>query len=260
MIKLGVNVDHTAALRQSRFTNYPDPVKAALLCEKAGADGITVHLREDRRHIQEKDCFLLKKKLKTKLNLEMALAPSIIAFAKKLRPHDVCIVPEKREELTTEGGLTVEKHKKTLAKVIPELQKKGITVSLFIEPDEKTIALSKKAGADCVELHTGRYANLTGKARERQLRRIKIVSKYARNQGLILNAGHGLNYDNTRPIAKIKGMNELNIGHSIIARAVFVGLEKAVMEMKDVIRKGTVLTEGDRAFQDLSPTINRPRP
>ncbi len=247
MVKLGVNVDHTAALRQSRFTDYPDPVKAALLCEKAGADGITVHLREDRRHIQEKDCFLLKKKLKTKLNLEMALAPGIIAFAKKLRPHDVCIVPEKRAELTTEGGLNVEKHKKTLAKVIPELKKRGITVSLFIEPDEKLISLSRKAGADCVELHTGRYAELTGKERLRQLHRIKTASKYARSRGLILNAGHGLNYENTRAIAKIKGMNELNIGHSIIARSIFVGIENAVREMK------TLIKEGDRSFQDLSP-------
>ncbi|MFH1958661.1 MAG: pyridoxine 5'-phosphate synthase [bacterium] len=235
VVKLGVNVDHSAALRQSRFTDYPDPVKAALLCEKAGADGITVHLREDRRHIQEKDCLLLKKKIKTKLNLEMALSPGIIAFAKKLRPHDVCIVPEKRAELTTEGGLNVEKHGRILFRVIPELQKKGITVSLFIEPDEKLIALSKKAGADCVELHTGRYAELTGKERQRQLQRIKIASKYARSQGLILNAGHGLNYENTGAIAKIKGMNELNIGHSIIARAIFTGIEKAVREMKALI-------------------------
>lgn len=234
-VKLGVNVDHVATLRQSRFTNYPDPLTAAILCEKAGADGITIHLREDRRHIQEKDCILIKKKIKTKLNLEMALTPGIIAFAKKLRPHDVCIVPEKRMELTTEGGLNVGKYKKILLKVIPELQKRGIKVSLFIEPDQKTVALSKKLGADCVELHTGKYAGLPGNRQKKELFHIRKVSEFVIKQGLVLNAGHGLNYENTRAVAKIKGMNELNIGHSIIARSIFTGIEKAVREMKALL-------------------------
>ena len=235
MVKLGVNVDHTAALRQSRFTNYPDPVKAALLCEKAGADGITVHLREDRRHIQEKDCLLLRKKIKTKLNLELALSPEIINFAKRLRPDDVCIVPEKRKELTTEGGLNVFKNAKKLLKAIPELHKKGIRVSLFIEPDIKTVLFSKKLGAACVELHTGKYANAKGPSRRNELKRVKAAAKEALKLGLVLNAGHGLNYENTAAIAKIPGMNELNIGHSIIARAVFTGIGEAVGEMKKLL-------------------------
>ncbi|PIU17974.1 MAG: pyridoxine 5'-phosphate synthase [Elusimicrobia bacterium CG08_land_8_20_14_0_20_44_26] len=235
MVKLGVNIDHIASIRQSRFTKYPDPVKAAASCEKGGADGITIHLREDRRHIQDADCILLRKKIKTKLNLEMSLNPGIISFAKKLRPDDVCIVPEKRKELTTEGGLNVFKYEKTLLKVIPALHKNGIRVSIFIEPNEKNIVLSKKLGADCVELHTGKYAVSRGEAKRKELLRIKSVSKKVLDLGLILNAGHGLHYGNTLKIAQIPGMNELNIGHSIIARAVFVGLEEAVREMKKLL-------------------------
>ncbi len=236
-VKLGVNVDHVASIRQSRFTDYPNPVDAALLCEKAGADGITIHLREDRRHIQEKDCLRLRKKIKTKLNLEMSLNPEIVEFAKRLKPDDVCIVPENRQELTTEGGLNVFKYRETLEKVIPQLKKKGIRVSLFIEPDTKAVILSKKLGADCVELHTGKFSDLTGKKRKAEFRRILKASKAAVKNGLILNAGHGLNYRNVSKIAKIDGMNELNIGHSIIARSIFVGIEKAVREMKKLLRK-----------------------
>ncbi|PIV18142.1 MAG: pyridoxine 5'-phosphate synthase [Elusimicrobia bacterium CG03_land_8_20_14_0_80_50_18] len=232
---LGVNVDHVAAIRQARFTSYPDPLEAALVCEKAGADGITIHLREDRRHIQEKDCLRIKKKIKTKLNLEMALSREITNFALKLHPDDVCIVPEKRKELTTEGGLDVFKHEKELKKIIPLFSKKGIRVSLFIEASEKAIALSKKLGADAVELHTGAYANLRGQSRAKELIRIKKASSFALKQGLLLNAGHGLDYDNTPPIARIKGMNELNIGHSIIAYAVFAGLDRAVRDMKKLL-------------------------
>jgi len=235
MPALGVNVDHVAAIRQSRFTSYPDPLKAALICEKAGADGITIHLREDRRHIQEKDCILIRKNIKTKLNLEMALSPQITDFALKLGPDDVCIVPEKRKELTTEGGLDVFKNKNILKKVIPLFNKKGIRVSLFIEPSEKTISLSHELGAYAVELHTGAYANFRGGARTKELLRIKKASAYALTKGLLLNAGHGLDYENTPPIARIKGMNELNIGHSIIAYSIFEGLDKAVRDMKKLM-------------------------
>ncbi|MEA2081435.1 MAG: pyridoxine 5'-phosphate synthase [Elusimicrobiota bacterium] len=236
MPSLGVNVDHVAAIRQSRFTVYPDPLKAALICEKAGACGITIHLREDRRHIQEKDCVRIKKNIKTKLNLEMALSPEITNFALKLKPDDVCIVPEKRQELTTEGGLDIFKNKKRLLQTIPLFKKRGIRVSLFIEPSEKTIALSKELGANAVELHTGAYANLRGSAQKKELFRIKKAAAFALKTGLLLNAGHGLDYENTPPIARIKGMNELNIGHSIIAYSVFAGLEKAVRDMKKLMR------------------------
>ena len=235
-VKLGVNIDHVASLRQSRFTDYPDPVTAAILAEKAGAEGITVHLREDRRHIQEKDCTALRRKIKTKLNLEMALSPQIIAFAKRLRPDDVCIVPEKRKELTTEGGINIFKHRKKLAVLIPELQKKKIRVSLFIEPDKTTIKLSKKLGADCIELHTGKYSELSGRDMKKELLVIKQASALVLQLGMTLNAGHGLNYQNTAPVAGIPGMNELNIGHSIIARSVFVGIHQAVREMKALLK------------------------
>ncbi|MCD6311328.1 MAG: pyridoxine 5'-phosphate synthase, partial [Elusimicrobia bacterium] len=229
------NVDHVAAIRQSRFTTYPDPLKAALICEKAGAAGITIHLREDRRHIQEKDCILIRQNIKTKLNLEMALSDEITDFALKLKPDDVCIVPEKRKELTTEGGLDIFKHQKRLLKTIALFNKKGIRVSLFIEPSIKAVTLSKELGAGAVELHTGAYANLRGASRKKELMRIKKASAFALTKGLLLNAGHGLDYENTTPIARIKGMNELNIGHSIIAYSIFTGLEKAVRDMKKLL-------------------------
>ncbi|MBU3955937.1 pyridoxine 5'-phosphate synthase [bacterium] len=235
MPALGVNVDHVAAIRQARFTNYPDPLKAALICEKAGADGITIHLREDRRHIQEKDCVLIRKNIKTKLNLEMALSSEITAFALKLGPDDVCIVPENRKELTTEGGLDVFKNKSRLKKIISLFHKKRIRVSLFIEPSVKAAALSKELFADAIELHTGAYARAYGFARKKELIRIKKTAAFAVSKGLILNAGHGLDYENTPPIARIKGMNELNIGHSIIAYSIFAGLDQAVRDMKKLL-------------------------
>ena len=236
MIRLGVNVDHVATLREQRHTSYPSPVKVALLAQKAGADQITVHLREDRRHIKEKDVIELKKKLKIPLNLEMSLNKEIVEFALKVKPQSCCIVPERRRELTTEGGLDVIKNRKRLQKVIPELKKKGIKVSLFVEPDIRQIEEAKKLGSDAVEIHTGRYADAkTEKKRKKELERIKKAGEYAIKIGLKLHAGHGLHYGNTKPIAKIKGMEELNIGHAIISKAVEVGIEKAVKMMKKLM-------------------------
>jgi len=235
-IRLGINVDHVATIREQRHTAYPDPVEVALLAEKAGADQITVHLREDRRHIKEKDVLELKKKLKIPLNLEMSLNKDIVEFALKIKPYSCCIVPEKRKELTTEGGLDVVKNRRNLLKVIPRMKKKGIKVSLFVEPNRKQILASKEVGSDAVELHTGRYADAeTIKQRNKELKKIKEASFYTLKLGLKLHAGHGLHYENTLPIAKIKGMEELNIGHSIIAKSVEVGIEKAVRLMKKII-------------------------
>jgi len=236
MLKLGVNIDHIATLRQARREGHPDPVTAALICEKAGANGITAHLREDRRHINDADISRLKKQLKTKLNMEMSLSPDIVRIALRVVPDDVCIVPEKRMELTTEGGLDVYGQQKQISAVIRKLRSKGIKVSLFIDPEEKQVRASKEAGADCVELHTGSYARHFGAALGgRELERIRAASKLAASLGLILNAGHGLDYKNVKPIAKIPSMNELNIGFSIIERAVYEGLRKAVREMKSLI-------------------------
>ena len=232
MIKLGVNIDHIATLRQARKGKEPDLLSAAAACEKGGAAGITVHLREDRRHIQDADVYLLKKNLKIKLNLEMAISPDIVKMALDVRPDDVCIVPEKRAELTTEGGLDAAGQKVVLKDVVYKLKKAGIKVSLFINPDEKQVLASSEIGADCVELHTGRYAEAYGKAgKPSELDKIKEAGQLAVKKGLILNAGHGLDYKNVSEIAKISAMNELNIGFSIISRAVFVGLEQAVREM-----------------------------
>jgi len=234
MPKLGVNIDHIATLRQARKEGFPDVVEAALIAEKAGAEGITCHLREDRRHIQDEDVYLLRKKIKTKLNLEMAASEEIIKIALDVRPDDVCLVPEKRQELTTEGGLDVASNIVFFSDVVRRLKSKGIKVSMFIDPDEKQIIASKKIGADCVELHTGKYAgrNISDNMRQRYLEELIRASQVALREGLVLNAGHGLDYNNVVPVAKIKGMNELNIGFSIIARAIFVGLETAVKEMK----------------------------
>ena len=237
MIKLGVNIDHIATLRQARRGKEPDVLSAALACEKAGAQGITVHLREDRRHIQDADVYLLKKNLKTKLNLEMAISPEIVKIALDVKPDDVCIVPEKRAELTTEGGLDAANQKAVLKDVVGKLKKAGIKVSLFIDPDVQQVTASSEIGADCVELHTGRYADSFSKTAEKfeELKKLKDAAALAVKKGLILNAGHGLDYKNVSEIAKISGMNELNIGFSIISRAVFTGLEEAVREMKQKI-------------------------
>lgn len=237
MVKLGVNIDHIATLRQARKEGIPDVLAAALACERAGCDGITVHLREDRRHIQDSDVYDLKKNIKTKLNLEMAASEEIIKIAIDLKPNDVCLVPEKRQELTTEGGLDVAGNMDKLKDVVGRLKKAGIRVSMFIAPDEKQILASKNIGADCVELHTGVYANSPSEEiRAENLKIIMNASKIAVENGLILNAGHGLNYENVAPIGKIKGMNELNIGFSIIAEAIFIGLENAVRKMIKIIK------------------------
>jgi pyridoxine 5-phosphate synthase len=237
LIRLGVNVDHVATVRQARRAQVPDPVEAALLAEKAGADGITVHLREDRRHIQERDVELLRERLKTKLNLEMAVTPAMAAFAETLRPDDACFVPEKREELTTEGGLDIVAHRRKIQDSVKRLQDRGIHVSLFVDPEEKQIETSKEVGADAVEVHTGTYCNAAGAEREKERRTVASAVSLAHRLGLEVHAGHGLDYENVLPIAGIHEIVELNIGHSIIARAVVVGIEQAVREMKALLKK-----------------------
>lgn len=235
MIRLGVNVDHVATVRQARRVDVPDPVEAALLAEKAGADGITVHLREDRRHIQERDVQLLRRKVKTKLNLEMAVTPAMMAYAETLRPDDACFVPEKREELTTEGGLDVVAHKIKVREGVKRLQDRGIHVSLFVDPEVNQIESAKEAGAHAVEIHTGTYCNAALAGRDRERETIAKAAILARSLGLEVHGGHGLNYENVLPIAGIPEFVELNIGHSIIARAVIVGIEAAVREMKELL-------------------------
>ena len=237
MIRLGVNVDHVATVRQARRVDVPDPVEAALMAERAGADGITVHLREDRRHIQERDVQVLRQRLQTKLNLEMALIPAMLAFAENLRPDDACFVPEKREELTTEGGLDVVSHRQKIREATQRLQSLGVRVSLFVDPETAQIQASRDAGAHAVEIHTGAYCNALGIEREKQLQAIREASKFAQSLGLEVHGGHGLNYDNVLAIAQIPEMAELNIGHSIIARAIMVGIEQATREMKDLLKK-----------------------
>jgi pyridoxine 5-phosphate synthase len=237
MLRLGVNVDHVATVRQARRIEVPDPVEAALLAEQAGADGITVHLREDRRHIQERDVELLGRRLGTKLNLEMAATPAMVAFAEKLRPHDACLVPEKREELTTEGGLDVIANQQKIREAVERLQDRGVVVSLFIDPERIQIEASKDVGARAVEIHTGAYCNAADTERESERYAIATAAALAQSLGLEVHGGHGLNYDNVLPIASIPEIVELNIGHSIIARAVIVGIEQAVREMKQLLAK-----------------------
>ena len=237
MIRLGVNVDHVATVRQARRVDVPDPVEAALLAETAGADGITVHLREDRRHIQERDVRILRQRLHTKLNLEMAVTPAMVAFAEKVRPDNACFVPEKREELTTEGGLDVVSHRQKLREGTQRLQSLAVRVSLFVDPETAQIEASRDAGAHAVEIHTGAYCNALSLEREKQLQTIIEASKLAQSLGLEVHGGHGLNYDNVLAIAQIPEMAELNIGHSIIARAIIVGIKQAVREMKDLLSK-----------------------
>ena len=235
MIRLGVNVDHVATVRQARKVDVPDPLEAALLAEKAGADGITVHLREDRRHIQELDVELMRRRLTTKLNLEMAVTPAMILLAEKLRPNDACFVPEKREELTTEGGLDVLANKQKILEAVKRLQDQGIHVSLFIDPRKNQIETSKAVGAHTVEIHTGTYCNAAGTEREKERNAVAAAASLAHGLGLEVHGGHGLNYENVSPIVTIPEIVELNIGHSIIARAVIVGIEQAVREMKQLL-------------------------
>ena len=240
MIKLGVNIDHIATLRQARMEDYPSPVTAVAICEKAGADSITTHLREDRRHIQDKDVFEIKEIMRTKLNFEMAACDEIVNIALKLQPYSVCIVPEKRQEITTEGGLDVAGQQKHLSEVVKKLQDKGIIVSMFIDPEPIQIEACSTMKANAVEIHTGKYANLFKKGKEQafpELEKIKQASILANQNNLIFNAGHGLDYKNVFDICSIQNLNELNIGFSIIAKAVFDGLEKAVADMKEILLK-----------------------
>nr|WP_060483082.1 pyridoxine 5'-phosphate synthase [Pseudomonas sp. NBRC 111119] len=233
---LGVNIDHVATLRQARGTRYPDPVKAALDAEEAGADGITVHLREDRRHIQERDVLLLKDVLQTRMNFEMGVTEEMMAFAEKLRPAHICLVPETRQELTTEGGLDVAGQEVRIKAAVERLARTGAEVSLFIDADERQIEASRRVGAPAIELHTGRYADAhTPTEVAQELERIVQGAAFGIDQGLIVNAGHGLHYHNVEAIAAIKGINELNIGHALVAHALFVGFKAAVAEMKALI-------------------------
>ena len=236
MPRLGVNIDHVATIRQARRTIEPDPVWAAALAELAGADGITLHLREDRRHIQDRDLRVLKQTVQVKLNLEMAAEPSITEIAIDVRPHQATLVPERREEVTTEGGLDVIGHRDRVAKCVDRLLEAGIEVSLFIDADRAQIDASEKLGAHAVELHTGRYADAQTPAdRDRELTQLADAGHWALERGLLLHMGHGLTYRNVIPVARIAGVSELNIGHSIVARAVMVGFERAVREMKELV-------------------------
>lgn len=235
-VLLGVNIDHVATLRQARGTRYPDPVKAALDAEEAGADGITVHLREDRRHIQERDVRLLKDVLQTRMNFEMGVTEEMMAFAEEIRPAHVCLVPETRQELTTEGGLDVAGQEARLKAAVERLAKVGSEVSLFIDADAAQIEAAHRVGAPAIELHTGRYADAhTPEEAARELQRIQDGVALGLKLGLIVNAGHGLHYHNVEPVAAIPGINELNIGHALVAHALFVGFKQAVLEMKQLI-------------------------
>lgn len=236
MIKLGLNIDHVATLRQARGARYPNLVRAALVCEEAGADAITLHLREDRRHIQDADVDLLRGMLQTRMNLECAVTGEMIANALRVKPHDICLVPEKREELTTEGGLDVVKYFEQVKSAAQRCGEAGIRVSLFIDADEKQIEAAHRTGAPVIELHTGHYADADSvPARAAELARIRRAAEQAHRLGLQVNAGHGLNYHNVRPIVALPHIEELNIGHAIVAEAVFIGLEQAVKNMKALL-------------------------
>ncbi|MCH9637922.1 MAG: pyridoxine 5'-phosphate synthase [Betaproteobacteria bacterium] len=238
MIELGVNIDHVATLRQARGTDYPNPVDAALIAETAGADAITLHLREDRRHIQDKDVDVLRSKLKTRMNLESAVTEEMVNIALRVKPHDICLVPERREELTTEGGLDVLKHFEQVQRACDRLGAAGIRVSLFINADLKQIDAAVKTGAPVIEIHTGSYADaLTIDAQTEELSRIRKAVAYGLEQGIKVNAGHGLHYQNVQSIARISGISELNIGHAIISQAIFIGLEQAVKDMKQLMQE-----------------------
>jgi pyridoxine 5-phosphate synthase len=237
MAKLGVNIDHVATVRQARRETDPDPILAARICEQAGAHSIVAHLREDRRHIQDIDVVLLRKTIKTRLNLEMSISKEIVKIAMQIKPDQATLVPEKRQEITTEGGLDVVANRKRLITVCDSLQQKGIVVSLFIDPDKKQIEATKALGVPMIELHTGTYARASvGRGEAKEFAKLKAMTAYARKLGLIVNAGHGLNYQNTAAIARIPGMEELNIGHSIVSRAIFVGLKQAVSEMVKIVK------------------------
>jgi pyridoxine 5-phosphate synthase len=235
-IALGVNIDHVATLRQARRVDYPDPIHAALLAEQSGADSITLHLREDRRHIQDRDVTLMRQLLQTRMNLEMAVTDEMIRIASGAKPQDCCLVPESRQEVTTEGGLDVAGQMARVGSACAALASAGIRVSLFIDPDPAQVEAAVRAGAPVVELHTGTYANATGPALALELERVRSAARLAASLGLTVNAGHGLHYHNVGPIAAILEVVELNIGHAIIARALFDGLPKAVGDMKALMR------------------------
>ncbi len=235
-IALGVNIDHVATLRQARRGRYPDPVYAALIAEEAGADSITLHLREDRRHIQDRDVAAMREALQTRMNLEMAVTDEMLRIAQKVLPQDCCLVPESRQEITTEGGLNVAGQAARIGEAVKALGASGIRVSLFIDPDPEQIEAAHRVAAPVIELHTGAYADSTGAARAREFERLCTAAKFAARLGLVVNAGHGLNYHNVEPIAAIPEIIELNIGHAIVARAVADGLAKAVRDMKQLMR------------------------
>lgn len=240
MIALGVNIDHVATLRQARGTTYPSPVEAALIAEASGADAITLHLREDRRHIQDRDVEILRERLQTRMNLESAVTEEMIAIACRIKPHDVCLVPERREELTTEGGLDVIRHFEQVKQACSKLADAGIQVSLFINAEREQIDAAARMGAPVIEIHTGHYADAIDSAvQQSELEKICTAVAYGLSRGLKVNAGHGLHYQNTRPIAAIQGISELNIGHAIVSHALFVGFARAVSEMKQLIQEAS---------------------
>jgi pyridoxine 5-phosphate synthase len=236
MPRLHVNIDHVATLRQARRESFPDPLAWALAAEKAGAQGITCHLRTDRRHIQDEDVKRLRREIGTRLNLELSLEPEVVDFALKTRPQSACIVPEKRSEVTTEGGLDVVRERRRLLRVVPRLEKQGAEVSLFIDPDPRQVEASAAVGAHFVELHTGAYANARGRQRARELQRLRDAAELALSCGLRVNAGHGLDYENVAPVAAIPLVEELNIGFAIVARSLFVGVHEAVSSMAALAR------------------------
>jgi pyridoxine 5-phosphate synthase len=236
MIALGVNIDHVATLRQARRARYPDPLYAALKAEEAGADSITLHLREDRRHIQDRDVATIREALQTRMNLEMAVTDEMIRIAQKVLPQDCCLVPESRQEVTTEGGLNVLGQAARIGDAVKALGTSGIRVSLFIDPESAQIEAAQRSGAPVIELHTGTYAAATGAARAREFERLRCAARLAATCGLTVNAGHGLNYHNVEPIAAIPEIVELNIGHAIVARSIVDGLAKAVRDMKELMR------------------------
>ncbi|MBU3575187.1 pyridoxine 5'-phosphate synthase [Polynucleobacter sp. UK-Mo-2m-Kol15] len=237
-LELGINIDHVATLRNARGTIYPDPIKAARLAEEAGADLITLHLREDRRHIKDADLITLRPLIQTRMNLECAVTPEMINIACRVQPHDVCLVPEKREEVTTEGGLDVIGHSEAVKAATAQLKAAGIRVSLFIDPEEMQIQAAKDMGATVVELHTGRYADLAGSQQNQELERIRKAAQFGKSIGLRVNAGHGLNEGNVIPVAAIAELSELNIGHAIVAEALFKGWQNAISDMKALMIQG----------------------
>jgi pyridoxine 5-phosphate synthase len=234
-IELGINIDHVATLRNARGTHYPDPIRAALEAESAGADLITLHLREDRRHIKDQDLFRLRPLIQTRMNLECAITSEMIDIACQVQPQDVCLVPEKRQEVTTEGGLDVLGQLKTVQAAVKQLQESGIRVSLFIDPDQQVLEAVRSIGVEVVELHTGRYADAGPEQGALELERIVYAAQYGHGLGLRVNAGHGLNESNVMPIARIQTIAELNIGHAIVAQAIFKGWKTAIADMKSIM-------------------------